>query len=51
MSELQALALTMMVSPGVVTPTSLANDKTVVGMSPVGANPNSVPDPFAGGGD
>jgi len=43
MSELQQLALTLLVSQGLVTPTSLASDHTVIGMSPVGANPNSIP--------
>ena len=47
MSELQEQAMALMVSQGVVTPTSLASDKTVIGMSPVGARPDSVPNPFA----
>src|SRR5262249_6958788 len=43
MNELQELAMTLLVTQGIVTPTSLASDHTVVGMSPVSANPNSVP--------
>ena len=46
MSEFQSLALSLVTGGGeVVTPTSLASDHTVVGMSPVGANPNSIPAP------
>src|SRR5215831_19136045 len=43
MSELQELGMSLLVSQGVITPTILASDKTVVGMSPVGANPASIP--------
>lgn len=43
MNELQELSLSLLVTQGVVTPTSLASDHTVVGLSPVGANPNSIP--------
>jgi hypothetical protein len=46
MSEFQSLALALVVGGGgAVTPTSLASDHTVIGLSPVGANPNSVPTP------
>jgi hypothetical protein len=45
MGELQELGMTMLVTQAVVTPTSLASDETVVGMSPVGANPGSIPVP------
>jgi len=45
MGELQELGMTMLVTQVVVTPTSLASDETVVGMSPVGANPASIPVP------
>ena len=51
MSELQALSLSMLVGGGAVLPTSLASDHTVVGMSPVGANPNTIPTPAPVGGD
>jgi hypothetical protein len=52
MSELEQLALTLLVGQGGVTTTSLASDHTVVGMSPIGANPNTIPTPvFPGGGD
>jgi len=37
--------MSLLVTQGVVSPTSLANDHTVVGMSPVGANPASIPVP------
>jgi hypothetical protein len=52
MSELQDLASSMTVGGGGVGvfPTTLAIDKTVVGLSPVGANPNSLPTPVATGG-
>jgi hypothetical protein len=43
MGELQELGGALLVTQGVVTPTTLASDKTVVGMSPVGANPASIP--------
>jgi hypothetical protein len=45
MSELEHLALSLVVGPsgGLSAPTPLASDRTVVGMSPVGANPNSIP--------
>jgi len=43
MSELEQLALTLLVSTGVNAPTTLASDHTVIGMSPVGANPKSIP--------
>jgi len=46
MSELEHLALSLVVSPGadVYGPVPLASDRTVIGfMSPVGANPNSIP--------
>ena len=42
MSELEELAATLLVSPSVGAPTTLASDHTVVGMSPVGANPATV---------
>jgi len=45
MGELQELGMSLLVTQGVVSPTSLANDHTVVGMSPVGANPASIPVP------
>ena len=45
MGELQELGMTLLVTQAVVTPTSLASDHTVVGMSPVGANPASIPVP------
>jgi hypothetical protein len=43
MGELEQLAMSLLVTPVSVTSTSLASDRTVVGMSPVGANPNSIP--------
>ncbi len=49
MDELQQLALTLMVSQGSLVPTTLASDHTVIGMSPVGANPDSVPTPTTTG--
>ena len=45
MGELQELGMTLLVTQAVVTPTSLASDHTVVGMSPVGANPACIPVP------
>jgi hypothetical protein len=51
MSELQALGTSLLVSQGVVTTTSLASDHTVVGMSPVGANPNGLPQLGEGNGE
>jgi hypothetical protein len=55
MSEFQSLSLSLVsTGGGVVTSTSLTSDHTVVGMSPVGANPNSVPAPTPpdqGGGE
>lgn len=51
MGELQGLGMALLVTHGVVTPTSLASDHTVVGMSPVGANPSSIPIPVEGGGE
>jgi len=48
MGELQALSLALMVGGGEVTPASLASDRTVIGMSPVGANPNTLPAPSGG---
>jgi hypothetical protein len=52
MSEFQALSVSLIVGGGeAVTPTTLAVDHTVVGMSPVGANPNSVPTPDTTGGE
>ncbi len=42
MSELEELAGALLVIPGAVTPTTLASDQTVIGMSPVGANPATV---------
>jgi hypothetical protein len=48
MGELQDLGTGMLVTQGVVTPLSLASDRTVVGMSPVGANPASIPVPVGG---
>lgn len=51
MSELEAVSMAMLVAPGGVTvPTSLAFDHTAIGMSPVGANPASVPGPVTTGG-
>jgi len=38
MGELQELGMSLLVTQVVVTPTSLASDETVIGMSPVGAN-------------
>jgi hypothetical protein len=43
MGELQELGMAMIVTQNVVAPVSLASDHTVVGMSPVGANPSSIP--------
>lgn len=43
MSELQELAMSLLVGQGIVTPTSLATDHTVTGLSPVGADPNTLP--------
>jgi len=40
MSELEELAMALLVTPVAVTPTSLAADHTVIGMSPVGAKNN-----------
>ncbi|HZR17188.1 MAG TPA: FecR domain-containing protein [Verrucomicrobiae bacterium] len=56
MSEFQSLSLALIATEGViVTPTSLASDHTVIGMSPVGANPNTLPTPVppdqGGGGE
>jgi hypothetical protein len=51
MSELQALGTSLLVSQGVVTTTSLASDHTVVGMSPIGANPNGLPQLGEGNGE
>jgi FecR protein len=46
MSELQSLASSMLVGGGAgVVETTLAIDRAVVGMSPVGANPASLPTP------
>lgn len=42
MSELEELAGTLLVSPNITVPTTLASDHTVIGMSPVGANVNTV---------
>jgi len=51
MSELQSLSSSMLTGGGAtVTPMSLASDRTVVGMSPVGANPSSLPTPVTGEG-
>lgn len=52
MSEFQGLSVSMLVSPGagIGSPTTLASDHTVVGMSPVGANPNTIPTPVNNGG-
>jgi len=49
MGELQELGMTILVTQVVVTPTSLASDETVIGVSPVGANPASIPVPTGGG--
>jgi hypothetical protein len=51
MSELQGLGASLLVGQGVGTTTTLASDHTVVGMSPVGANPNGLPQLGQGGGD
>jgi hypothetical protein len=51
MSEFQGLSLALVGGTGAtVTPVSLASDHTVVGMSPVGANPSSIPTPVDNGG-
>jgi len=42
MGELQELGMAMLVTQNVVAPVSLASDHTVVGMSPIGANPASI---------
>jgi hypothetical protein len=49
MSELEAVALSLLVSQGNASPTSLASDKTVIGMSPVGASVDSIPAAPTGG--
>ncbi len=49
MSELQALSLSLIVTGATVTPVSIASDHTAIGMSPVGANPNSIPVPTDSG--
>jgi hypothetical protein len=51
MSELEELAGTLLVSPTVGAPTTLASDHTVVGMSPVGANPADVAAAIPTGGE
>jgi hypothetical protein len=43
MSELESLSGSLLVSQGVGGPSTLASDHTVIGMSPVGANPDSIP--------
>jgi len=51
MSELQGLSSSMLIGGGAPLPeTTLASDKTVVGMSPVGANPSSLPTPVSDNG-
>jgi hypothetical protein len=53
MDELQSLSSSMQVGGGAgVFPTTLAVDKTVIGLSPVGANPSTLPTPVdtTGGG-
>ena len=51
MSELQGLSSSMLVGGGAALPeTTLASDKTEVGMSPVGANPSSLPTPVSDNG-
>ncbi len=42
-SELEQLAETLLVTQFVPEPTTLASDHTMIGMSPVGANPGSIP--------
>jgi len=49
MNELDSLALGLLVTPSMGTPTTLASDKTVIGMSPVGASVDSIPNPPTGG--
>jgi len=49
MDELQAIALSLFITPGNTSPTSLASDKTVIGMSPVGASVDSIPAAPTGG--
>ncbi len=49
MNEMQQLSLSLLISQGVGAPTLMATDKTIVGMSPVGANPASIPAPIIGG--
>lgn len=44
MGELEELAGTLLITPGVSGPTILASDLTVIGMSPVGASPDAVSD-------
>lgn len=51
MSELQALSSSMLVGGGAtVTPLSLASDLTVIDVSPVGANPATLPTPVVDNG-
>jgi hypothetical protein len=51
MSELQALSSSILVGGGAtVTPITLASDRTVIGISPVGANPATLPTPVADNG-
>jgi hypothetical protein len=51
MSELQSLSDSMLVGGGVAGfPTTLAIDKTVIPLSPVGANPASLPTPVTDNG-
>ena len=51
MSELQSLSESLVVGGGAGGfPTTLAVDKAVIGLSPVGANPNTLPTPVATGG-
>lgn len=50
MSELEELAVTLLVSPAAGAPTTLASDHTVVGMSPVGASPATVEAAIPAGG-
>lgn len=49
MSELEALALTLLVTPSTVAPTLQAYDHTVIGLSPRGANPDTVSAAITGG--
>jgi len=51
MSELEELAATLLVTPGLGAPSSLASDHTVIGMSPVGANPATVSAAIPTGGE